>query len=230
MQARAITEGGMESLLSTLTDLSVDCKVCFTDSIGSFGEGSPRENATGRWLTENLDHDAGSDYGRQKRECRKLLASSPLDTRFAVVPGVLHADDSWGGGTTEYALDAIQAALDGVPFVCPVPLDVKLPMIDRRELTDGLLALQDAKAEELQEPQHGYSIAGFSITARQVLGDLEKKFGDFKYTVDATGPAALFARLWCDSLSPVEATRDLNFTAKYSWQDTLDNILSTRRK
>jgi threonine 3-dehydrogenase len=46
-----------------------------------------------------------------------------------VLPGVLHAEAVWGNGTTEYALDALLAALHqetrlGLPtgdaFVCPV--------------------------------------------------------------------------------------------------------------
>lgn len=40
-------------------------------------------------------------------QCRKLLADFAAkveggDTRWAVIPGVLHADPTWGAGTTEY--------------------------------------------------------------------------------------------------------------------------------
>ena len=61
-------------------------------------------------------HSPGSDYGRQKRKCRDLLRAYTAeggDTRWAVIPGVLHADATWGAGTTEYALDLILCAVEG---------------------------------------------------------------------------------------------------------------------
>ena len=64
------------------------------------------------------------------------------DTRWAVIPGVLHGDESWGGGTTEYALEALQAASKGEAFACPVSPDVTLPMIFVDDLMRWLLALQ----------------------------------------------------------------------------------------
>ena len=43
--------------------------------------------------------------------------------------GVLHSLPSWGGGTTEYALDAIQAAARRLPYVCPVPPTEQVPLL-----------------------------------------------------------------------------------------------------
>lgn len=90
-------------------------RLMFTDSIGSFGATAPRTGATARWLIENPDQDPGSDYGLQKRACRELMAEFSqkcgLDTRFAVLPGVLHSEALWGAGTTEYALDALKFAV-----------------------------------------------------------------------------------------------------------------------
>ena len=84
-------------------------RICFTDSIGSFGAEAPRRGATARWLHDNPTQDPGSDYGRQKRGCRELMAQFAEehggDPRFAVLPGVLHSEPVWGNGTTEYALD-----------------------------------------------------------------------------------------------------------------------------
>ena len=67
-----------------------------------------------------------------------FASSSGGDPRFAVLPGVLHSEPIWGNGTTEYALDALLAASKGVPFVCPVDPDVKLPMIFVDDLMRGL--------------------------------------------------------------------------------------------
>lgn len=147
-----------------------DVRLCFTDSIGSFGTSAPREAVSARWLVEHPLQDPGSDYGRQKRGCRELLrdatAQHGLDTRWAVVPGVLHTSPVWGAGTTEYALDAIAHAvrecdpLSGStaprPYACPVPVDAVLPMIHVDDLVEGLLALAAAPRSFISEPDGGW--------------------------------------------------------------------------
>ena len=153
--AEEVTIGGMCNVLKAMRETGAR-RICFTDSIGSFGASSPRVDATARWLTEHPEQDPGSDYGRQKRSCRELMAefaASSGDPRFAVLPGVLHKEALWGNGTTEYALDALEAAANGAlpgetyrgaPFVCPVDPEVTLPMIYVDDLMRGLLSLQDA--------------------------------------------------------------------------------------
>lgn len=37
-------------------------KLCFSDSIGSFGHSSPREGATAAWLVAHPEQDPGSEY------------------------------------------------------------------------------------------------------------------------------------------------------------------------
>jgi UDP-glucose 4-epimerase len=129
--AHDITVAGMERLLSAMQEAHLKHKmVCFTDSIGSFGATAPRIDVPAKWLVENPMQDPGSDYGVQKRGCRELLRKFSkliffcydinlkvcvngighveiigedhgFDTRWCVVPGVLHAEESWGAGTTE---------------------------------------------------------------------------------------------------------------------------------
>jgi threonine 3-dehydrogenase len=140
--AERVTIGGMQNVLSAMR--LVGCRrICFTDSIGSFGATSPRRGVTAGWLVDNPTQDPGSDYGLQKRACRELMDEFARehggDSRFAILPGVLHSEPVWGNGTTEYALDALLAASRGEPFTCPVDPDVELPMV----FSDDLCAQAD---------------------------------------------------------------------------------------
>jgi len=156
-----VTIGGMENVLRAMREVGAR-RICFTDSIGSFGAEAPRRNASARWLTANPMQDPGSDYGRQKRGCRDLMnefaSTHGGDPRFAVLPGVLHSEAIWGNGTTEYALDAMLAASKGQPYACTIEPDSVLPMIFVGDLMRGLLALQAAPEAELHEPQRGYAM------------------------------------------------------------------------
>jgi threonine 3-dehydrogenase len=191
--AEAVTVGGMRNVLAAMTDVGAK-RICFTDSIGSFGASAPRRGATARWLIENPTQDPGSDYGRQKRGCRELMAEFRRthggDSRFAVLPGVLHTNAVWGNGTTEYALDALlaaphQATRLGLPtadaFVCPIDPDVRLPMIFVSDLMRGLIALQEADAKNLLEPQCGYAIPGLSFTPNELFAEIRKHHPGFGY-------------------------------------------------
>jgi hypothetical protein len=144
---------------------------------------------------------------------------------------VLHDDESWGSGTTEYALDAIKAAATEELYESIVELDVPLPMIIRDDLIRGLHKLTVAPRGELKEKEGGYTLAGFSFTARELFAAIEKRTPGFRWTVKEeellrTSPAALFARLWPDALSKVEAERDLGFVAEMSGvQSMVDDLM-----
>jgi threonine 3-dehydrogenase len=225
--AHDVTVGGMERLLRCMKEAGLS-RICFSDSIGSFGAAAPRENAAAAWLTAHPLQDPGSDYGRQKRGCRELLqryaAQHGFDTRWAVIPGVLHTDAAWGAGTTEYALDAMLCAARGAPFASPVPRGAVLPMIFADDLVEGLLRLMDADRARLREPEGGYALAGFSFSAGQLFALLAARFPTFE-AGEALTPAAAFAELWPNSISAEEARRDLGFVARSGFLDTVEAIL-----
>lgn len=230
--ARDLVVGGMQRLLDVMRARSIPT-ICFSDSIGSFGASSPRAHVPASWLVSNPTQDPGSAYGRQKRECRALMrafaSEAPSRTaRWAVIPGVLHTNDAWGQGTTEYALDALQDAHRGTKHAFALPLDVRLPMIFVDDLVAGLFALMTAPACALAEPEGGYALAGFSFSANQLVAEIRKlrPAFDFGMRADAhTGPVATFAALWPDSLSPAEAKRDLGFSPQVGIAEAVQRIL-----
>ena len=199
----------------------------------SFGAAAPRAGATAAWLAEHPTQDPGSDYGRQKRGCRELMKryadKHGFDCRWAVIPGVLHDDATWGGGTTEYALDAIQCAAAGRPFACPVPLDARLPMIHADDLVRGLLALADAPVAALRVPENGYTLAAFSFTPKELFAHLRTLAPAFDHALALDQNAATFAALWPDTLSSADAILDLAFCADLSFEETVAKIFAKHK-
>lgn len=240
--AEAVTVGGMENVLSAMQQVGAR-RICFTDSIGSYGAQAPRTGTTARWLTENPDQDPGSDYGLQKRGCRDLMARYAEehggDPRFAVLPGVLHSEPVWGNGTTEYALDALlaaphQATKHGLPtgdaFVCPIDPDVRLPMVFTDDLMQGLVALQEADESKLQEPQNGYTIPGLSFTPNELFAEIRKHHPGFGFRVELDENMNKFAQLWPDELSAEESKRDLGYEASVGLSEMVAGVLGGHEK
>ena len=235
--AEAVTIGGMKNVLDAMREVGTR-RICFTDSIGSYGLMAPRRGTTARWLTENPQQDPGSDYGRQKRGCRELMnkfaEEDGGDPRFAVLPGVLHCESVWGNGTTEYALDALlaaphQATRHGLPiggaYVCPVDPDVRMPMIYVDDLMRGLIALQEADEDSLAEPQHGYCIPGLSFTANELFAEIRQHHPGFGFRIQLNEHMNQFANLWPDELSDREAKRDLGYSPSVGLSDMVERVL-----
>jgi len=228
--AEAVTVGGMRNVLKAMRE--VGCRrICFTDSIGSFGGTSPRDDVAARWLVDNPTQDPGSDYGHQKRACRELLDEFATqhggDPRVAVLPGVLHSEPGWGNGTTEYARDSMLAATRGRPYDCPIDAGVTLPMVYVDDLMRGLLALQYAREDELLEPQRIYNMPGLSFTPAQLFDEIKHFKPDFEVSY---GPPDAnmdkFAKLWPNTLSTSETLRDLDYEADVTLPAMVAGVLN----
>ena len=239
--AEAITIGGMKNVLAAMAKVGAR-KICFTDSIGSFGASSPRVGASARWLTKNPTQDPGSDYGLQKRGCRELMADFAKkhngDPRFAVLPGVLHSNSVWGNGTTEYALDALlsaphQATTLGLPtgesYTCPVDPDVRMPMVFVDDLMRGLVALQEAEPDVLAEPENGYCIPGLSFSANELFSEIRKHYPGFGFRVELDANMDKFAKLWPDELATEEPLRDLGYKPEVGLEEMVATVLKSHQ-
>ena len=240
--AEAVTVGGMRNVLAAMGEVGAR-RICFTDSIGSFGAEAPRRGATARWLTKNPGQDPGSDYGQQKRRCRELMAEFTRDyggdSRFAVLPGVLHSNSVWGNGTTEYALDALlaaphQATRLGLPtgeaYVCPVDPDVRVPMVFVDDLMRGLVALQEADEAQLTEPQRGYCVPGLSFSPHELFAEIRKHHPGFGFRVELDANMNKFAQLWPDELATDEPLRDLGYAPEVGLADMVANVLAAHEQ
>jgi threonine 3-dehydrogenase len=235
-----VVVGGMKNILSVMNESGNSKRICFSDSIGSYGCDAPRLNCTAEWLTTHPKQDPGSEYGKQKRICRELMvqwvngkAKGIRDSRFAVIPGVLHTDSIWGDGTTEYALDAIKCAINNTEYICPVPPNQYLPMIMRSDLIQGLYKL--TFSNNINEPEGGYAMSGLSFTPEELFIVIKKKIPTFKWKYNnEPSEATLFSSLWPDTLSSNESMRDLEFVAKITkLADIVDILLNAwveRRK
>jgi len=236
--AEAVTIGGMSNVLNAMAEVGAR-RICFTDSIGSFGSTAPRKGATARWLHENPKQDPGSAYGEQKRACRELMAQFVKDhngdSRFAILPGVLHSNPVWGNGTTEYALDALLAAphqqtKHGMPpgpaYVCPIDPDTRIPMVFVDDLMRGLVALQEADESKLIEPEQGYCMPGLSFTPNELFTEIRKHFNGFGYRVELDANMNKFANLWPDELATTEPLRDLGYSPEVNLEEMVARVLN----
>lgn len=133
----------------------------------------------------------------------------------------------WGGGTTEYALDALFSAVKGEHYTCPVPYDESLPMIHVADLIAGMLLLMETAEDQIPSQCRGVAMAGFSFTPDILFQEIRKHFPSFSHSYDLTSnpSVTLFAKTWPDSLCAEEAQRCLDFRASCMLSHTVQSVL-----
>jgi hypothetical protein len=143
-----------------------------------------------------------------------------------VIPGVLHSESVWGGGTTEYVLDAVKAAAEDHEYTCPIAPHTQLPMIYIEDLVTGMIAIQECDSQNLAEPDYGYCLAGFSLCPEELFTEIRKHFPSFRYKYDSSANrfAAAFSETWPDSLSGEAAARDFGFRSRWALVETVAAI------
>jgi len=227
-----VTVSGMKNILQAMTEFRVN-KLMFMDGIASFGPHAPRADVSASWLAKNVEQDPGCEYGVQKRKCRELMKEFSekhgADTRFAILPVVLHSEGRWGNSVLEYPLQAFKAAVDGETMTCPVSPDVKLPMIFADDLARGLIDLMETPGNMLFEPEKGYCMSSFSCTPTELFAEIRKHEPDFEAKFQVDPEADKFARMWPDSLSNNESARDFGYRARFTLETTVNRILRAHR-
>jgi hypothetical protein len=138
-----------------------------------------------------------------------------------------------GGGTTEYALDALCCAATGVEYICPIPYDTILPMIHSVDLIEALCCLMQAPPSHFPSGMSplGCVIAGFSFSPQELFLEIQKHIPTFTFRYDAAASpsACRFAELWPNSLSKEETFQRISFKSKYDLTNTVADVLRSHQ-
>lgn len=115
-------------------------------------------------------------YGVSKLASEKLIMyyhyKYNIDIRSLRLPGVL-SSDLVGGGTTDYAIEMVQAAKNRLPYTCFLAPQTELPMV---YIDDVIMAMQKLMEADFSTHQRTYSykIMSFRLTPRKLEDQLKK--------------------------------------------------------
>lgn len=109
-------------------------------------------------------------YGVSKLASEKLIMyyhyKYNIDIHSLRLPGVL-SSDLVGGGTTDYAIEMVQAAKNRIPYTCFLAPQTELPMV---YIDDVIMAMQKLMEADFSTHKrtHSYNIMGFRLTPRKL--------------------------------------------------------------
>jgi nucleoside-diphosphate-sugar epimerase len=215
----------MEGLLNVL-DLAREKKldrVFWPSSIAAFGPNSPKIDAPQHGIMEPT-----TIYGISKlageRFCAYYHAKYGLDVRSLRYPGVISYKTPPGGGTTDYAIEALHAAKGGETYDCFLRADTRLPMIYMPDASRATLELMQADAARIRV-RSSYNLAGVSFSAQELERAIRDRVPAFRmrYRPDAR---QVIADSWPQSIDDGEARRDWGWAPRFDLAQMVDDMLA----
>ena len=217
---RKINIGGVISVLETAK--SNDLKVYAPSSIAVFGPDAPKH------APQNTPLNPTTVYGETKVIGENLIndywTKYNVDARGLRYPGLISWKSPAGGGTTDYAVEIFQAALNHGHYDCFVKPETRLPMMYMDDAIRATLELMDAPIESIGKSRPGYNISGLSFTAQELVDAIKDKVDGFtcNFFPDIRQK---YADSWPDSINDSFAKEDWSWKTKYDLNRIVDSML-----
>ncbi len=208
--AERVNMGGLMNVLDIMTD---DMTGFWASSIAVYGPGIPKRD-----VSEDVTFNPITVYGKGKVKGEIAIAESGKNMRVIRFPG-LNGPGEPGPGTTEYAIEMIQAAAKGDHYIVPLRKDTKMPMMDMRDAVRAIMMLMSA-----EKVGKTYNISAFSFSPEQLAEVVREFNSDFEVDYQPDEMKQNIADSWPESLDDSRARKDWGWEPAYSLKEMVKNI------
>ncbi len=199
----------------------------FPSSIAVYGLPSVAEKERAGRVREIDWNFPTTMYGCNKAYCemlgryfclhyRQLAANrsaGAVDFRSLRFPGLISAVTMPTGGTSDYAVEMIHAAAQGLEYDCFVLESARLPFMAMPDAIKALVQLAEAPAERLR--QRVYNITSFSLSAAQLRDRVISAFPGAVIRFKPDLPRASIVDTWPADVDDSPAREDWGWTPDY---------------
>ncbi len=219
----------MQSLLNVL-EISRDenvHKVYWPSSIAVFGPSSPKVQCPQQTIIEPV-----TVYGISKFAgefwCNYYYNRFNVDVRSMRYPGLISYKSKPGGGTTDYAVEIFNEAVEEGKYECFLKEDTYLPMMYMPDAIRATIELMEAPADKISV-RTSYNIHGMSFSPKEIASEIKKYIPDFsiKYQPDYRQE---IANSWPQSIDDSVAIRDWGWKPEYDLSTMTVDMLENIRK
>lgn len=217
----------MQSLLNVLEIAKEENlqKVYWPSSIAVFGSNSPQQDTPQHTIIE-----PSTVYGISKmageRWCEYYYNHFNVDIRSVRYPGLISYKSAPGGGTTDYAIEMYQEALEEGAYTSYIGKDTYLPMMYMSDAIRATIELMESDAEKVKL-HSSYNLSALSFSPEDVAQEIRKHIPVFKldYTADYRQE---IADSWPSSIDDSKARQDWGWKHEYDLaaitEDMLENL------
>ncbi|MDG2153862.1 MAG: NAD-dependent epimerase/dehydratase family protein [Crocinitomicaceae bacterium] len=197
-------------------------KIFWPSSIAVFGSNSPKTNTPQHTIME-----PSTIYGISKlageRWCEYYHEKYGVDVRSIRYPGLISYKSKPGGGTTDYAIEIFEKAINKEPFSCFLSKDTMLPMMYMEDAIRATIEIMQAPIEKINI-RSSYNIAGISFTPDQIAKGIEDKNGKLMISYNPDYRQKI-ADSWPDSIDDNRAKSDWNWSANFNLNKIIFEML-----
>jgi len=218
----------MSSLLNVLELARSEkfTKLFWPSSIAVFGPTTPRERTPQSTIMEPT-----TVYGISKLAgegwCSYYHRKFGVDVRSIRYPGLISWKTQPGGGTTDYAVEIYQEALNSGAYQCFVSADTRLPMMYMDDAISATLQLMDAPAECIGV-RTSYNLGAVSFTPSQMAESIREEIPDFQISYKPDYRQEI-ADTWPESIDDSKAREEWGWQHRFGLEEITREMLSRLR-
>ncbi|MBN8860304.1 MAG: NAD-dependent epimerase/dehydratase family protein [Sphingobacteriales bacterium] len=202
-------------------------KVYWPSSIAVFGPTSPKNNCPQQTIIEPTTVYGISKYAGEFW-CKYYHQRFGVDVRSIRYPGLISYKSSPGGGTTDYAVEIFQEAIEEKSYTSFLGADTYLPMMYMPDAIRATIELMESDAKKISI-RTSYNVAAISFSPGDIAAEIKKHIPDFTIAYKPDYRQQI-AESWPQSIDDSVARKDWGWKHEYDLPritaDMLNNLQS----
>jgi nucleoside-diphosphate-sugar epimerase len=219
----------MQSLLNVL-DIAREeklHKVYWPSSIAVFGPTSPKHNCPQQTIIEPTTVYGISKYAGEFW-CNYFQQRFGVDVRSLRYPGLISYKSAPGGGTTDYAIEIFQEAIEEKKYDCFLREDTYLPMMYMPDAIRATIELMEAEKNKITV-RTSYNLSGMSFSPKDIAAEIKKHIPGFSISYKTDYRQAI-ADSWPQSIDDSIARHDWGWKEEYDLQRMTKDMMQNLNK
>lgn len=219
----------MQSLLNVLDIAKEEQveKVFWPSSIAVFGPTSPKQNCPQQTIIEPTTVYGISKYAGEFW-CNYYFNRYGVDVRSLRYPGLVSYKSAPGGGTTDYAIEIFNEALDKKSYECFLKEDTYLPMMYMPDAIRATIELMETDKENVKV-RTSYNVSGVSFSPKEISEEISKHILDFNISYRSDYRQDI-ADSWPQSIDDSTAQADWGWKPDFDLKTMTEDMLSNLSK
>ena len=202
-------------------------QIFWPSSIAVFGREIPKTN-----VGQEVPLNPSTVYGITKlageKWCEYYHQKHGVDIRSIRYPGLISWKAPAGGGTTDYAVEIFNKAIEEKKYTSFIAEQTAMPMLYMDDAIEATLKLMEAPTESITV-RTSYNLGGMSFTPKELAETIKKEIPEFEIAYEPDFRQAI-ADSWPASIDDSVAKRDWGLSYIYDLEKMTKEMIQNLKK